>query len=54
MAQSTEERIVLLTSDNAEVHMDKHELCWTSKVFQDLFSSCQTGESLACRWGVKS
>jgi hypothetical protein len=36
--------LVFLTSDDQQVVVDKHELRWTSKVFQDLLSECDTGQ----------
>ncbi len=36
--------LVFLTSDDQEVVVDKHELRWTSKVFQDMLADCDTGE----------
>jgi hypothetical protein len=39
--------LVFLTSDDQEVLVDKYELRWTSKVFQDMLADCDTGEVTA-------
>jgi hypothetical protein len=39
--------LLFLTSDDRQVVVDKHELRWTSKVFQDLLADCDTGQASA-------
>ena len=41
--------LVLITSDHQEVLVNKHELRWTSKVFQDMLADCDTGQVRGAR-----